>query len=112
MCSSSGDQIVLYSIWYRHTHRWPSGAQVESALSWSNTKSIYVVISEYLIDSRCNELPWKWRMTDEYCLMSLQINKLEQLGDMFYKKILTFCYVLVDKETNKYTDQLHGPYLN
>jgi len=51
-------------------------------------------------------------MTDEYCLMSLQINKLEQLGDMFYKKILTFCYVLVDKETNKYTDQLHGPYLN
>jgi len=23
-------KIVLYSIWYRHTYRWPSGAQVES----------------------------------------------------------------------------------
>ena len=22
-------KIVLYSIWYRHTCRWPSGAQVE-----------------------------------------------------------------------------------
>ena len=23
-------KIVLYSIWYHHTCRWPSGAQVES----------------------------------------------------------------------------------
>ena len=22
-------KIVLYSIWYHHTYRWPSGAQVE-----------------------------------------------------------------------------------
>jgi len=29
MCSSSGGQIVLYSIWYHHTCRWPSGAHVE-----------------------------------------------------------------------------------
>jgi len=27
LCSSSGDQIVLYSIWYHHTCRWPSRAQ-------------------------------------------------------------------------------------
>jgi len=33
MCSSSGSQTVLYSIWYRHTCRWPSGAQVERVLS-------------------------------------------------------------------------------
>jgi len=26
LCSSSGGQIVLYSIWYHHTCRWPSGA--------------------------------------------------------------------------------------
>ena len=26
-------KIVLYSIWYHHTYRWPSGAQVESGLS-------------------------------------------------------------------------------
>ena len=25
-------KIVLYSIWYHHTCRWPSGAQVESGL--------------------------------------------------------------------------------
>ena len=24
-----GVKIVLYSIWYHHTYRWPSGAQVE-----------------------------------------------------------------------------------
>jgi len=32
MCSTSGVKIVLYSIWYRHTCRWPSGAQVESGI--------------------------------------------------------------------------------
>jgi len=26
-------KIVLYSIWYHHTCRWPSGAQVERLLS-------------------------------------------------------------------------------
>ena len=25
-------KIVLYSIWYRHTCRWPSGAQIERGL--------------------------------------------------------------------------------
>ena len=25
-------KIVLYSIWYHHTYRWPSGAQVERGL--------------------------------------------------------------------------------
>ena len=24
-------KIVFYSLWYHHTYRWPSGAQVESA---------------------------------------------------------------------------------
>jgi len=32
LCSSSGGQIVLYSIWYHHTCRWPSGAQAERGL--------------------------------------------------------------------------------
>ena len=26
-------RIVLYSIWYHHTYRWPSSAQVERGLS-------------------------------------------------------------------------------
>ena len=26
-------KIVLYSIWYHHTCRWPSGAQIETVLS-------------------------------------------------------------------------------
>ena len=28
--SSSGGQNFIYSIWYRHNCRWPSGAQVEA----------------------------------------------------------------------------------
>jgi len=30
LCSSSGGQILLYSISYRHTCRWPSGAQMRT----------------------------------------------------------------------------------
>jgi len=30
-------KIVLYSIWYHHTCRWPSGAQVES-YRWDDTR--------------------------------------------------------------------------
>ena len=30
-------KIVLYSIWYHHTCRWPSGAQVERVLSQPHT---------------------------------------------------------------------------
>jgi len=26
-------KTVLYSLWYHHTYRWPSGAQVERRLS-------------------------------------------------------------------------------
>ena len=26
-------KIILYSLWYHHTYRWPSGAQVERVLS-------------------------------------------------------------------------------
>jgi len=33
MCSSSGGQIVLHSLWYHHTYRWPFRAQVERVLS-------------------------------------------------------------------------------
>ena len=29
MCSSSEVKTVLYSLWYHHTYRWPSGAQIE-----------------------------------------------------------------------------------
>jgi len=34
MCAHHQEvKIVLYSIWYHHTCRWPSGAQVERVLS-------------------------------------------------------------------------------
>ena len=29
-------KVVLYSIWYHHTCRWPSGAQVERGLNQSS----------------------------------------------------------------------------
>jgi len=32
MCAHHQEvRIVLYSIWYRHTSRWPSGAQVDKS---------------------------------------------------------------------------------
>jgi len=37
-----GVQIVLYSIWYHHTCRWPSGAQVESGLQLCNINFVDV----------------------------------------------------------------------
>ena len=35
MCSTSGGQklYILYRLWYHHTYRWPSGAQIERVLS-------------------------------------------------------------------------------
>ena len=33
MCSSSGGQIVLYSLWYNHTYRWPSRAQIVQGMA-------------------------------------------------------------------------------
>ena len=32
-------KIVLYSLWYHHTYRWPSGAQVERVLKLYYTVS-------------------------------------------------------------------------
>ena len=40
MCSSPGVKIVLYSIWYHHTCRWPSGAQVEIGLVGMHSKQV------------------------------------------------------------------------
>ena len=38
MCSSTEVKIVLYSLWYHHTYRWPSRAQVERVLWLFTTK--------------------------------------------------------------------------
>ena len=35
-CSSSVGQIALHSLWYHHTHRWPSREQGEKGLSVIN----------------------------------------------------------------------------
>ena len=35
-------KIVLYSIWYRHTCRWPSGAQVERSWLIAKITKMYV----------------------------------------------------------------------
>jgi len=34
-------KIVLYSIWYHHTCRWPSGAQVESGLEAVHSQPVH-----------------------------------------------------------------------
>ena len=46
LCSSAGGQIVLYSIWYRHTCRWPSGVQVERGLDLCTGRPPTGVISD------------------------------------------------------------------
>jgi len=46
-------KIVLYSIWYYHTCRWPSGAQVESGRSQPVHRAVnptrYTIVSIYFI---------------------------------------------------------------
>jgi len=36
-------KIVLHSIWYHHTCRWPSGAQVERALSQPAHRTLKII---------------------------------------------------------------------
>ena len=37
-------KIVLYSLWYHHTYRWPSGAQIERGLN--GTHAFHPVLSQ------------------------------------------------------------------
>ena len=39
-------KIVLYSIWYHHTCRWPSRAQVERRLSLLSTYALRVMLPD------------------------------------------------------------------
>ena len=36
-------KIVLYSLWYHHTYRWPSGAQIEKGLEMHGQQNIKVL---------------------------------------------------------------------
>ena len=56
-------KIVLYSIWYRHTCRWPSGVQVERglvlvALGWVCTVRPLPTVTAL----------WQWPVTHWICL--------------------------------------------
>jgi len=64
LCSSSGGQIVLYSIWYRHTCRWPSGAQVERGLS----QSVHQTATYRCDDTRCCIIQF-WPPDDEHTVL-------------------------------------------
>ena len=44
-------QIVLYSIWYHHTRRWPSRAQVESGLVGMHSSGGQNCIIQHLVSS-------------------------------------------------------------
>jgi len=43
-------KIVLYSIWYHHTYRWPSGAQVERIVL---SQSVHRTATYRCDDTRC-----------------------------------------------------------
>ena len=53
---------MLYSLWYRHTYRWPSGAQVERVLS-QLVHPLYtelrIRVPIHILCSVCN----KWHVT-------------------------------------------------
>ena len=42
-------KIVLYSLWYRHTYRWPSRAQVERGLLTMSTCALINVLLQNLL---------------------------------------------------------------
>ena len=42
-----GVKIVLYSIWYRHTCRWPSGAEVERGTATYRCDDTYACIIQF-----------------------------------------------------------------
>jgi hypothetical protein len=45
-------KIVLYSIWYHHTCRWTSGAQVESGLKISKEDFFYNRTQKFVYDGK------------------------------------------------------------
>ena len=48
MCSSSGGQIVLYSLWNHHTCRWSSRAQIERGLIKFSASGWLILRSKYI----------------------------------------------------------------
>ena len=38
-------KIVLHNLWYHHTYRWPSGAQVERGLNLCRKSNLYSTTS-------------------------------------------------------------------
>ena len=70
MCSSSGGKkIVLYSLWYHHTYRWPSGAQVERGVRNFDAK----LGSSPLVSNPCRI---KWI---HFCKIFLRKNKINHI---------------------------------
>ena len=51
-------KIVLYSIWYHHTSRWPSGAQVERGLTCAPDGHLYVWWYQRLHNTILTS--WRW----------------------------------------------------
>ena len=54
-------KIVLYSVWYHHTCRWPSGAQVERGLS----QTVHGTATYRCDDTRCCIVQF-WPPDDEH----------------------------------------------
>jgi len=86
LCAHHQDvKIVLYSIWYHHTCRWPSGAQVERDSSWIVAVHSYVNIGR----------PAGFVMPDG-CITLIQFHLgvllLIYLLCLFSSQILMFCW--------------------
>ena len=57
-------KIALYSLWYHHTYRWPSGAQFERGLSQSVQGT-----STYVCDDTRDCIENFWPPDDEHMVL-------------------------------------------
>ena len=58
-------KIVLYSLWYHHTYRWPSGAQVERELLRVHSQPVHRTAT-YRCDDTRDCIVQFWPPDDEH----------------------------------------------
>ena len=92
MCSSSGGKIILYSLWYHHTCRWPSRAQIgaQNHNLCTGRPRVGLMIRETVNVLMCSKNAEAWnkliiKFSASSCLIS--INKyIEMHGQQNIKK--------------------------
>ena len=61
-------KIVLYSLWYHHTYRWPSGARIERGLDAVLSQSVHQTAT-YRCDDTRDCIVQFWPPDDEHVVL-------------------------------------------